>query len=149
MRKKIFGKKLSRDVSARRGLFIALTKALVEHGKVKTTKAKSKAFQAEIDKLISLAKENTLSARRKVYAMLGNDRRTSDKISKEVVPFFTDKKSGFTRIINLPQRKGDNAPIVYFEWSKKIEVITKEVDKKITKNKVKNDEKAKPTKIKK
>lgn len=143
MKKKIFGKKLSRDVGARRGLFIALTKALVERGKIKTTKAKSKAFQAEIDKVVRLAKENTLSARRKVYAMLGADREIAERIFGEIAPSFADKVSGFTRIINLPQRKGDNAPMVSFEWSKKFEIKSKEVDKKTTKEKAKKEEKAK------
>lgn len=136
MKKKIFGKKLSRDVGARRGLFLALTKALVESGKIITTKSKSKAVQSDIDKLINLTKENNLSAKKKVYSILGADRKIADRIFSEIAPLFSDKLSGFTRIVNLPQRKGDNAPMVSFEWSKKFETKMKEPNNKSDKKKV-------------
>lgn len=146
MKKKVFGKRLSRDVSARRALFRSLIKALVTHGVVKTTKPKSKAVQSEIEKIVSLAKKNTISTRRRVYSMLGADRGITDIIFAKIAPAFSDKNSGFTRIINLSQRKGDKAQVVRFEWSKKIEIETKGVGDKSKKNKPTEDKKAKSSK---
>jgi large subunit ribosomal protein L17 len=130
MRKKVFGKQLSRGKKAREALFRSLLKAQIEYGKIVTTKAKAKAIQRDLEKLIILAKNNSLSAKRKISAWLGNDRKFVSKVVKEITPFFKDKKSGFTRIILLPPRRGDAAEMARIEWTEEIASKKKETSDK-------------------
>jgi len=122
MKKRVFGRQLSRERDTRRALFRSLIRALVKHGKIKTTKAKAKAIQADIDKLVNLAKKDSISAKRRVFAILGNDKETTKKLLIEVVPSFLDRSGGYTRIVLLPARRGDAAQIVRLEWVKKIKI---------------------------
>jgi len=122
MKKRVFGRQLSRERDTRRALFRSLIRALVKHGKIKTTKAKAKAIQADIDKLINLAKKDSISAKRRVFAILGNDKETTKKLLLEVVPSFLDRSGGYTRIVPLPARRGDAAQIVRLEWVKEIKI---------------------------
>lgn len=138
MKKRKMGRKLSRGQGARKALFRALIKALVAHGSIKTTKAKVKAVQSDIDKLVHLAKKDTVAKRRQVMARLGNDRETTEGLFKSIAPRFIDRKSGFTRLVNLPRRKGDNAEIARIEWTKEIATSDKQ--------KVKSDKKIKDAK---
>lgn len=122
MKKRVFGRQLSRERDTRRALFRSLIRALVKHGKIKTTKAKAKAIQADIDKLVNLAKKDSISAKRRVFAILGNDKETTKKLLIEVVPSFLDRSGGYTRIVPLPARRGDAAQIVRLEWVKEIKI---------------------------
>ncbi|MEK7111859.1 MAG: 50S ribosomal protein L17 [Patescibacteria group bacterium] len=140
MRKKVFGRHLSRGRKSRRALFRSLIRALVASGKIVTTKAKAKAVIPQIDKLITLAKKKTVAARRKVLSELGNDRETADLIFSQVLPAFTKRNSGFTRIVLLPARAGDSAQLVRFEWSDQIAT-----SEKVTSEKKKKEEKPKIT----
>ncbi|TEU02186.1 50S ribosomal protein L17 [Candidatus Woesebacteria bacterium] len=143
MKKRVFGRQLSRERDTRRALFRSLIRALVEHGKINTTKAKAKAIQADIDKLVNLAKKDSISAKRRIFAILGNDKETTKKLLKEVVPSFSDRSGGYTRIVPLPARRGDAAQIVRFEWVKEIEVKkTKATKEKTTKTVKKKESKS-------
>lgn len=135
MRKRVFGRQLSRERDSRRALFRSLVKSLVENGSINTTRAKAKAVQPFVDKLVNLGKKDTVDTRRKIYAKLGNDRKTADAIAAKVASGFKKRKSGFTRIINLPQRRGDLAKMVRLEWVKDIE------EKKSKKGEKKKDNK--------
>ncbi len=115
MYKKIFGKKLSRNTGSRKALFRSLIKSLVFYGKIETTKVKAKAIQGDIDKLMKLVAKDDVSARRLLMAKLANDKVTTEKLIT-MKSMTKDRKSGFTRITNLPNRKGDNAPIVRMEF---------------------------------
>jgi len=148
MKKKVYGRKLSRGLNARRALFRALIRAIVMHGSIETTKAKAKSVQADIDKLVTLAKVGGINERRRIYAYLGNDRETTDKLIETVKNSFSSRKSGFTRIVKLPRRKGDGAEIAKLEWTDKIQVQEKVQDKKKAKKKVK-EEKSKSDGLKK
>src|SRR5260221_4996967 len=112
MYKKVYGTKLSRNTNTRRALFRSLIGAIVANGKIETTKAKAKAIQADIDKLMKYVAKNDLASRRLVLAKLGNDKVTTQKLFGELRNLTEKRSSGFTRIINLPNRKGDNAAIV-------------------------------------
>ena len=140
MKKRVFGRQLSRERDTRRALFRSLIRALVEHGKINTTKAKAKAIQADIDKLVNLAKKDSISAKRRVFAILGNDKETTKKLLIEVVPSFSDRSGGYTRIVPLPARRGDAAQIVRFEWVKEIEVKKTKATKEKTIKTVKKKE---------
>jgi large subunit ribosomal protein L17 len=119
MRKMVFGRKLSRGRKSREALFKSLIKALVEYGKITTTQAKAKSIVGEVDKLINLAKEESIEARRRVLGYLGNDRKITDLIFK-IAPKFSSRQSGYTKMTNLLPRKGDMAEMVSLEWTEKI-----------------------------
>ena len=141
MKKLVFGRKLGRGYGARRALFRALIRALISYGAIKTTKAKAKAVQTEVEKMILKAKKGGINSRREVFSSLGNDRKTVDRLFKEVVPAFLTKVSGYTRIINLPTRQGDRAEMARLEWSIKISLSEKPNPKK---GKIKGQKEAQP-----
>ena len=146
MKKRVKGRKLSRGQGARRALVRALTSSLVSEGKIITTYAKAKVISGYIDKLVNLAKRGSVGSNRRIYQLLGNDRKTLEGLKKTIVPLFSDRKGGYTRIINLPNRLGDAAPMARIEWVKEIaKSDEKEVkgkrQKKITK--VKKDKASK------
>jgi large subunit ribosomal protein L17 len=118
MKKRVYGRKLSRERDTRRALFRALIKALVKYDKIVTTKAKAKAIQGDIDKLVNLAKNDSIQKQRRLFSVLGNDKETAKAFVKRIAPSFKERKGGYTRIINLPRRRGDAAEIVRLEWVK-------------------------------
>ncbi|MEK7120647.1 MAG: 50S ribosomal protein L17 [Patescibacteria group bacterium] len=125
MRKKIFGKKLSRGRGSREALFRSLTRALVLVGKIETTKAKAKAVVSYVDKTITWVKKDNLIARRMVLARLGNDREIAERLFAYYLPLVGKRTSGFTRTVNLPRRVGDRAQMVYLEWVDKPAPVVK------------------------
>lgn len=116
MRKMVFGKKLSRGKKGREALLRSLVRAIVVSGKVVTTKAKAKAIVGQVDKLLTLAKKKTLDSRRRVLAYLGNDRKTAERMVNVLGPSFSGRNSGYTRVVLLAPRKGDNAQMARLEW---------------------------------
>ncbi len=126
MRKMVFGKKLSRGKKGREALLRSLVRAIVVSGKVVTTKAKAKAIVGQVDKLITLAKKKTLDSRRRVFAYLGNDRRTTERLVNVLAPSFTGRSSGYTRVVLLAPRKGDNAQMARLEWVDEVKEVKKE-----------------------
>ena len=130
MRKKVFGKQLSMETGTRRALYRSLVRALALNGSIKTTKAKAKAVQGFIDKLITNAKKEDVSARRRLYARLGNDRGTAILLSEISKNALSDLTSGYTRMTQLPRRKGDLAEVVRLEWTKKQEISNKGISEK-------------------
>jgi len=124
------GKKLSRATSTRYALMRSLTRALIINGKINTTFAKAKFAQKFVEKLVKKAKENSLSARRRILAETGNDREVTEGLFKSLKESM--RKSGFTRIIALPNRKGDAAKMARLElidW-KQIQPKVKDIAKK-------------------
>ncbi|MEK7497609.1 MAG: 50S ribosomal protein L17 [Patescibacteria group bacterium] len=148
MRKKVFGRALSRGGGARKALFRALVRALVLNGQITTTKAKAKAVQPDIDKLFGYIKKATVSGNRMAYATLGNNREILNILLERYAPVIKDRRSGFSRIITLPSRKGDMAKMARLELVDKPEekkkeakkekkVVKKTVAKKVTKKIIK------------
>jgi len=121
MNKRVFGRKLSRSRPSREALFASLAQSLISNGKIVTTRAKAKAVQGSVEKMVTLAKSGTIAARRKVMSNLDNKREAADLLFQKVAKAFTAKNSGFTRIISLPRRVGDNAQMVRMEWTEKVE----------------------------
>ena len=145
----VFGKQLSRGRKAREALFRSLIKALVIYGKIETTKAKAKAVQRDVDKLVTLAKDGSLNAVKNISRYLRNDRGLAEILSGKIAKTFKDRPGGYTRIILLPRRKGDAAELARLEWSQAI--ITEEKKEKPIKQAVKKtvSKKAKTQKVKK
>jgi len=92
---------------------------------IKTTKTKAKAVKPLADQLISLAKLNTLSAKRKAFSILGEHRLVS-LLFNDIGPRFKDRIGGYSRIISLGARRGDNAEVVVLELT---EIKKKELKK--------------------
>lgn len=118
MRHRVFGKKLSLTRSQRKSLFKKLISALVIHGQIKTTETKAKAIRGLVDKLITKGKNQTLHSRRLIAAFLQN-KKAVNKIVDELGPLFKKRPGGFTRIIRLGKRRGDDAMMVKLELVEK------------------------------
>jgi large subunit ribosomal protein L17 len=118
MRKKVYGKQLSRGRKSRTALRKSLIRAMVLDGKIKTTRAKAKVIQPELERIMTLVSQNNLSARRAVLAKLGNDSKVTAKIWADYLEFAKARKSGFVKSTLLPRRKGDNAELAILEWLK-------------------------------
>lgn len=90
---------------------------LVRYGRIRTTKAKAKAIVGLIDKLVVLAKKDTLASKRQVLKRLKNNKEISTILWTDVAKTFVNRPSGFTRIIPLVARKGDLSDMVRLEWT--------------------------------
>jgi len=118
----------------------SLIKGLILHGSIKTTRVKAKMVQTEIERLISKSKKGDVNAHRRVYSESGNDRESTDLFFKNVLPSFSEKAGGYTRVVYLPRRRGDFAQTAKIEWTKDIptdKIIVKKTKKSsvIKKNK--------------
>lgn len=137
MKKRIKGFKLSREKDSRKALSRSLIRALVEHGKIQTTLTKAKFIQNRIEKLVNIAKNDNQVTRRRVFAYLGNDNKTTNKLFSETQRLFKDIAGGYTQIFKLTQRRGDGATPAIIQWSKQIP-LEPEVTKKSSKTKEKS-----------
>ena len=133
MNKRVFGTKLSRERSSRELLFVSLIEELVRHGRISTTKAKAKAVIGLIDRLVVLAKKDTLASKRQVLKRLKNNKEIGTILWTDVAKTFVNRPSGFTRIIPLVSRKGDLAEMVRLEWTDKI-IVEEKPKKDVKKN---------------
>jgi large subunit ribosomal protein L17 len=112
------GRKLGRNAPHRLALMRNLARALFEHGRIITTVEKAKEARRFIEKLITLAKKNTLHARRLALARLP-DRDAVDKLFKDIAPRFHDRPGGYTRVIKRHQRRlGDGGRTAFLELLK-------------------------------
>ncbi len=101
-------KKLSRTKSHREAMLANMATSLFTHRTIRTTDIKAKELRRFTDRLITIAKQNTLAARRRVFAQL-RDKAAVHKLFEEIVPHFDDRSSGFTRVLKVGYRKGDGA----------------------------------------
>lgn len=115
----------NRFTSWRKATLISLAKNLLIYQNIRTTKVKAYSVQPLVEKLISLTKENNLSAKRKAYKILGEHRLVS-LLFNEIGPRFKERASGFSRILNLGFRRGDGAKLVLLELT---EIKKKEIKK--------------------
>jgi large subunit ribosomal protein L17 len=107
--------KLSRDSAHRKALLMNLTKEIIEHERVKTSEAKAKAVKPEVERLITLAKQGTLHARRQALSALAQDKFTVHRLFDEVAPRYADRPGGYTRIMKLGPRRSDATEMVLIE----------------------------------
>ena len=108
-------RKLNRETRIRRSILAGLTKDVINNGHVVTTDARAKEVRKFVDKMITYGKKNTLVGRRKALAFLHNDKTTVEKIFNELSKKYAERNGGYTRIIKLKQRVGDDALIVRLE----------------------------------
>lgn len=107
--------KFGRESSQRKALSKSLATALIIHGKIKTTEAKAKALSQFMQKLITLAKKQTIASRRLLLKQIGET--AAKTLVSNTILNFKDKNGGYTKIIRLGQRKSDSAPMVLIEFS--------------------------------
>lgn len=120
MRHNNSGRKFSRTPAHRKAMLLNLAKALIQHGKIRTTEMKAKDLRGVVEPMITLAKRNDLHARRLVYKDLNNHAMVKYLFDK-IGPAFADVPGGYTRVVKLAERrKGDNAPMAIIEFSKEI-----------------------------
>lgn len=134
MKKKIFGKKLGRDRDSRNALRRDLLYALIDSKGTVTTLAKAKSIQGEVDKIMTLLKKDTIAASRRILSKLDNKRKYLLKLKLEYVWMLKNRTSGFTKIVRLNERKGDNAKMVFLTWVDKIEKTKSKIKEKENEN---------------
>jgi large subunit ribosomal protein L17 len=131
--------KLNRTASHRKSLFANMLKALITHGRIETTVAKAKALKVCADKMVTFAKKNTLATRRRAIAELqvrfnpltpkearaakegdtaayNDDRKVIQTLFEDLGPRFATRQGGYTRLLRLGRRQGDNAETCIIEY---------------------------------
>jgi large subunit ribosomal protein L17 len=108
------GPRLGGSSSHQKALLANLATSLFEHGRIKTTEPKARALRPYAEKLITHAKKGTLHNRREVLKKI-RDKDVVHTLFAEIGPFFADRNGGYTRIIKVEARKGDNAPMAVIE----------------------------------
>ena len=116
MRHNYKGRKLGTDSSHTRAMKRSLVSALLYNDRIKTTEPRAKEIRADVDRIITWAKKGDLHSRRLAIAWLGNDKELVREVFEKVEQgMFADRQGGYTRIMKLGNRKGDNAPMVIME----------------------------------
>ena len=108
-------RKLNRDTKQRRSILSGLTKTVLTNGKVETTQERAKEARKYVDKMITYGKDGSLVARRKALAFLHNDKDVTSKVFNELAKTYETRNGGYTRIIKLKERRGDDALEVRLE----------------------------------
>ncbi|MDT5116473.1 MAG: large subunit ribosomal protein [Mycobacterium sp.] len=121
------GPRLGGSSSHQKALLANLATSLFEHGRIKTTEPKARALRPYAEKLITHAKKGTLHNRREVLKKI-RDKDVVHALFEEIGPFFSDREGGYTRIIKVEARKGDNAPMAVIELVRE-KTVTSEADR--------------------
>lgn len=116
MRHNYKGRKLGTDFAHTKAMKRSLVQALFLNDRIKTIESRAKEIRPDVDKIITWAKKGDLHSRRLAIAALGNDKELVREIFEKVAQgMFADRQGGYTRIMKLGNRKGDNAPMVIME----------------------------------
>ena len=121
------GPRLGGGSAHQKALLANLATSLFEHGRIKTTEPKARALRPYAEKLITHAKKGTLHNRREVLKKI-RDKDVVHALFAEIGPFFADRNGGYTRIIKVEARKGDNAPMAVIELVRE-KTVTSEADR--------------------
>lgn len=108
-------RKLGRERNQRRALLRSLAANLIRDGRIRTTEAKAKELRPFIERLVTHAKKDTVSARRLVASRLGGETK-SKKLFTDIAPKYEDRQGGYTRVIKLPTRQGDQSKMALIEF---------------------------------
>lgn len=135
------GRKLGTDKSHTKAMKRSLVSSLLLNDRIKTIESRAKEIRPDVDKIITWAKKGDLHSRRLAIAALGGDKELVREVFEKVAQgMFQDRQGGYTRIMKLGYRKGDNAPMVIME------LVTEPVQKKAEKD---DEKSAKKTAAKK
>ena len=111
-------RKLGRTNKHRRSMLANLTKDVIMNGRIETTETRAKEVRKFVDKMVTYGKDGSLVARRKALAFLHNDKATVSKVFDELAPRYATRNGGYTRILKLEERRGDDALRVILELVK-------------------------------
>ena len=115
MKHNIKNKKLNKSSSHRKAMFMNMSNALIKHEQITTTLAKAKELRRFVEKIVTLGKKGGLLARRKTVSIL-QDQKMSKKVFDVLAERYKNRAGGYTRIIKLGNRFGDNAPTAVIEF---------------------------------
>ncbi len=125
---RIKGRKLGRNTAHRKALLRNLSLAILQCEVIKTTLPKAKEIRPFVEKLLTIAKKDTLANRRLAISILGND-LVVEKLFKEIGPRIVSRNGGYTRILKFGFRTGDKAPMALFELVDRVIVEEKSEEK--------------------
>ena len=108
-------RKLGRDSKHRKSMLSNLTKATIMNESIETTETRAKEVRKFVDKMITYGKKGDLVSRRKAYAFFHNDKAVVEKIFNDLAKRYDKRNGGYTRIIKLQERRGDDALVVILE----------------------------------
>ena len=120
MRHKMSGRKLQRKTGHRNAMLRNMAAALIKHEQIKTTTPKARELRPYVEKLITLAKRGGLSNRRLAHSRLMDDAQEK-KLFEVLAERYADRNGGYTRIIKIGNRLGDNAPVCRIELVEELE----------------------------
>ncbi len=112
------GRKLGRVRKVRVALLRSLARALVKHGRIKTSVAKAKELRPFIEKMVTIARNDTVANRRLIFSRLGNDNETTKILFEKVAPNFKDTPGGYTRIVKLGVKADSSTDEAIIEFVK-------------------------------
>jgi large subunit ribosomal protein L17 len=134
MRHRKSGRKLGVTTKHRKAMFRNMATDLLRNGKINTTDTRAKEIRRVVEKLVTLGKNGSLHARRKALGYI-RDRLVVEKLFSELAQRYMERPGGYTRIVKLGYRKGDNAPVSL------IELVTEEYKAKRKRRKAKPEAK--------
>ena len=108
-------RKLGRTNKHRRSMLANLTKDLIMNERIETTETRAKEARKFVDKMITYGKKGTLVSRRKALAFLHNDKEAVKKVFDDLAKRYETRNGGYTRIIKIAERRGDDALEVKIE----------------------------------
>ena len=107
-------RKLGRTTDHRRAMLRAMVTYLLENGQIETTVTRAKEVRAVAEKMITIGKNSDLHSKRQVFAYVTKE-DVAKKVFDEISPKYADRNGGYTRILKLGPRQGDNAEVVFLE----------------------------------
>ena len=108
-------RKLGRTCKHRRSMLANLTKDLIMNERIETTETRAKETRKFVDKMITYGKKGDLVSRRKALAFMQNDKEATKKVFDDLAVRYANRNGGYTRIIKLKERRGDDALMVILE----------------------------------
>jgi large subunit ribosomal protein L17 len=114
MRHQKSGRRFNRNTDQRKALMRNLCTSLLENGRITTTEARAKELRRWVERLITTAKDQDISARRKVSAEVSNP-EVVERLFSNLMPRLAERPGGYTRIMRKGPRPGDSAPMVIIE----------------------------------
>lgn len=108
-------RKLGRNNQVRRSILAGLTKDVIMHESIITTEARAKEVRKFVDKMITYGKDGSLVSRRKALAFLHNNNEVVQKVFNDLAKRYENRDGGYTRIIKIAERRGDDALEVKLE----------------------------------
>ena len=142
------GRKLGRTSAHRKALFRNLVGALIQRERIRTTLAKAKELRGKVEKTITLGKKGTIHARRQAFK-LAPQKESVSKVFGDLAERYANRPGGYTRIIKIGSRRGDNAPMAFIELvDREDEVPEPKKEKEASKKEASKKEAPKETKPK-